>query len=204
MMRNLSTTLVYILLIIAAFIWGLIIMFLVQSAWLKNVQSKLTSTPFVGFPTSTTPISNFSIPTAPNPVSVGKEVIFNTLGITVTSVIRPADKIVANADKTNLPPEPGKDYLMVYIKVRCVSKSEPCRVTEFDFGVHSKAGHDYPAELSGNFTNIKGLFEGGDIKPGQSLSGPIFFMIDKGDHDLKLIYPRLYNFGESAEFLLGQ
>jgi hypothetical protein len=203
-MRKLSITLIYILLVIAALVWGFIIMFLVQGAWLKNVQAKLNPTSFIGLPTSTTPISNFSIPTAPNPVSVGKEVLINHLGITVTSVVRPADKFVANADKTNLPPEKGKDYLMVYIKVRCVSKSETCRVTEFDFGVHSKAGHDYPAELSGNFTNIKGLFEGGDIKSGQSLAGPIFFMIDKGDRGLTLIYPRLYNFGSSAEFLLGQ
>jgi uncharacterized protein DUF4352 len=203
-MRNLSITLIYILLVIAALIWGLVIMFLVQRAWLKNVQLKLTSTPFVGLPTSTTPISNFSIPTAPNSVSVGKEAIINKLGITVKSVVRPADKIVANADKTNLPPEPGKDYLMVYIKVRCVSKSESCRVTEFDFGVHSKAGHDYPAELSGNFTNIKGLFEGGDIKSGQSLAGPIFFMIDKVDRDLTLVYPRMFGFGTSVEFVLGQ
>src|SRR5437867_565158 len=116
-MRNLSITLIYILLVIAALVWGFIIMILVQGAWLKNVQSKLTSTASIGLPTSTTPISNFSIPTVPNPVSLGKEVLINHFGITVTSVVRPADKIVANADKTNLPPEQGKDYLMVYIKV---------------------------------------------------------------------------------------
>jgi hypothetical protein len=44
----------------------------------------------------------------------------------------------------------GKEYLVVDVKVRCVSSEEKCHLTEFDFGVETKGGRDYPAELSGS------------------------------------------------------
>src|SRR5258706_10181797 len=201
-MRNSSNGLIISLLFAA--VVGFISLYLFQSVWLKLILQRLNATPSSGFPVSSTPISGFSFPTKSAPASLGKELKIGNLGITVTSVIRPADRIVESADKTNIIPEKDKEYLMVNIKTRCISKSETCRLTEFDFGVHSQSGQDYTAELSGNFTNIKGVFEEGDIKPGQSLSGSIFFMIGKVERGLKLIYPRLYNFGASAEFLLGQ
>jgi hypothetical protein len=111
---------------------------------------------------------------------------------------------VGKANKFNVL-EKDEEYLVVYIKTRCVSKSETCRLTEFDFGVHSDAGRDYPAELSGNYSDdLKGLFEGGDIPPGQNLGGSLIFIIRKGDRGLKLVYPRMFSFGASAEFLLGK
>src|SRR5215470_17332465 len=149
-MQKLSVPLIYILLVIAALVWGFIIMFLVQGAWLKNIQAKLNSTQAVGLPTSATPIPNFSIPTAPKPVSMGKEVILNEVGITVTRVINPANNYIG---KAALPSVLGKDkqYLVVDIKVRCISKSKTCRVVEFDFGVETKNGQDYPAEFSTDY-----------------------------------------------------
>jgi uncharacterized protein DUF4352 len=203
-MRKLSIPLIYILLVIAALAWGFIIMFIVQSAWLKNVEAKLTSTPFVGLPTSTTPISNFSIPPAPNPVSIGKESIVNEVGITVSRVINPANTYIG---KAALPSVLGKDkqYLVVDIKVRCVSKSKICRVVEFDFGVETKKGQDYPAEFSTDYSDtLKGVFEGGDIRPGKIMSGSLIFAIPKGETGLTLIYPRLYGFGGEAKFNLGK
>ena len=203
-MRNLSTTFVYILLVIAALIWGFIIMMLVQGAWLKNVQAKLTSAPSIGLPTSTTPISNFSFPTAVAPVSQGVEVIINNLGITVTRVINPADSYMG---KAALPSVVGKDkqYMVVDIKVRCVSKSEACRATEFDFGVETKDGQDYTAELSIDYSDtLKGVFEGGEIKPGQSMSGSLIFAIPRGTTGLTLIYPRMYSFGGAVKFKLDR
>ncbi len=195
-MRNSSNGLIISLLFAAVI--GFISLYLFQSVWLKLILHKLNSTQSAGLPVSSTPISGFSFPTKSAPASLGTELKIGNLGITVTSVIRPAGKIVESADKTNIIPEKDKEYLMVNIKTRCISKSETCRLTEFDFGIHSKS------ELSGNFTNIKDIFEGGDIKPEQSLSGSIFFIIGKGERGLRLIYPRLYSFGASAEFLLGQ
>jgi hypothetical protein len=98
-----------------------------------------------------------------------------------------------------------EQYLLVDIKVRCISATETCRLTEFDFGVHTNSGRDYTAEFSSSFSNLQGIFEGGDIKPGKSLAGSLIFIIHKSDAGLKLIYPRMYNFGgPTAEFLLGK
>jgi len=78
------------------------------------------------------------------------------------------------------------------------------RLTEFDFGTQTGTGRDYPAEFASSFSGLNGLFEGGDIEHGKSLAGSLIFIIHKNDRDLTLVYPRLYNFGASAEFLLGK
>jgi len=118
-------------------------------------------------------------------------------------VVRPADTMVGN-DGIYRSLDQDEQYLLVDIKVRCISSTETCRLTEFDFGVHTSSGRDYSAELASGFSDLKGLFEGGDIKPGKSLAGSLIFIIHKSDTGLKLIYPRMYNFGGSAEFLLGK
>jgi Domain of unknown function (DUF4352) len=190
------------LLILAALC--LLAMLFYQRAWLVAIQYMLNSGQPVGLPTSMTPISGLSISTAPAPVSLGKEAIVNNLGITVTRVISPADSYVGKAAFPSVLRE-GKEYLVVDVKVRCVSSKEKCHLTEFDFGVESKGGQDYPAELSGNYSdNLQGVFEGGDIEPGKSMSGSLIFIIPKGDRGLTLIYPRLFSFGGSAKFILGK
>lgn len=156
-----------------------------------------------GLPTSATSFPTLSFPKAPAPVSVGVESVINNLGITVTRVISPADYYVGSAGYKSL--DKGEEYLVVDIKVRCVSSQEKCHVTEFDFGVQSKAGHDYPAELSMSYSDdLKGVFEGGDIEPGKSMSGSLIFIIKKGESGLTLYYPRLYSFGGTAKFILGK
>jgi Domain of unknown function (DUF4352) len=174
-----------------------------QKAWLIAIQYMLTSGNSPGLPTSTTPISGFSIPTASAPVSLGKEAIINNLGITVTRVISPADTYIGKAAFPSVLRE-GKEYLVVDVKVRCVSSGEKCHLTESDFGVETKGGRDYPAELSVSYSDLKGLFEGGDIEPGKSMSGSLIFVIQKGESGLTLVYPRLFAFGGSAKFILGK
>jgi len=175
-----------------------------QRAWLLAIQYMLSHPGSAsGIPTSTTPITGLSIPTAPVPVPLGKEAVLNHLGITVTRVISPADSYVGKAALPSVSRE-GKEYLAVDVTVRCVSSEENCHLTEFDFGVESKGGRDYPAELSGSYSDLNGLFEGGEIEPGKSMSGTLIFVIEKGESGLTLIYPRLFAFGGAAKFLLGR
>jgi hypothetical protein len=201
-MRKSSSGFILSLLVVAAV--GFLSLYLFQSVWLKLIARMLNSSQSTGLPVSSTPISGFSFPTHSAPAAIGTELTVGNLGITVTGIVSPADALVGKANRFNVL-EKDEEYLVVYIKTRCVSKSEKCRVTESDFGVHSEAGRDYPAELSGNFSdNLKGVFEGGEIPAGQNLGGSLIFIIRKGDHDLTLIYPRLFNFGTSAEFQLGK
>ena len=183
---------------------GFLSLYLFQSAWLKLMMRMMNSSQDTGIQVSSTPISGFSFPTKSPPASLNTELTVGNLGITVTGIVSPADHVVGKANRFNVL-EKDEEYLVVYIKTRCVSKSETCRVTEFDFGVQSDAGRDYPAELSGNYSDdLKGLFEGGDIPPGQNLGGSLIFIIKKGERGLTLVYPRMFSFGASAEFLLGK
>jgi hypothetical protein len=201
-MRKSSTGLI-ISLLVAALV-GFLSLYLFQSVWLKLISRMLNSSQSTGLPVSSTPISGFSFPTHRAAAPLNTELTVGTLGITVTGIVSPADALVGKANRFNVL-EKDEEYLAVYIKTRCVSKSEKCRVTESDFGVHSGAGRDYPAELSGNYSDdLKGVFEGGDIPAGQNLGGSLIFIIRKGDRDLTLVYPRLFSFGSSAEFLLGK
>jgi len=200
-MRKSSSGLIIGLLVAAAV--GFLSLYLFQRVWLKLIARMLNSSQSTGLPVSSTPISGFSFPTHPAPAAIGTELTVGNLGITVTGIVSPADALVGKANRFNVL-EKDEEYLVVYIKTRCVSKSEKCRVTESDFGVHSEAGRDYPAELSVSFSDLKGLFEGGDIPPGQNLGGSLIFIIRKGDRGLTLVYPRLFSFGSSAEFLLGK
>ena len=200
-MRKSSSGFILSLLVAAAV--GFLSLYLFQSAWLKLIARMLNSSQSSGLPTSSTPISGFSFPTRRAPAPLNTELAAGNLGITVTGIVSPADTMVGKANRFNVL-EKDEEYLVVYIKTRCVSKSETCRVTESDFGVQSDAGRDYPAELSVSFSDLKGLFEGGDIPPGQNLGGSLIFIIRKGDRGLTLVYPRLFSFGSSAEFQLGK
>ena len=182
---------------------GLLCLFLFQSAWLKTVLYLVNKDQSAGLPVSSTPITGFSFPTAAAPAPIGREVPVGKLAITVRRVVRPADSAVGNANLFKSL-EQDEQYLMVDINVRCTSAAETCRLTEFDFGVKTDSGRDYTAEFSSSFEGLDGLFEGGEIGSGKSLSGSLIFIIHKTDQGLKLIYPRMHGFGATAEFLLGR
>jgi hypothetical protein len=201
-MRNSSNGLTASALIVAALcLFG---MAFYQKAWLVVIQYMLANpSEASGLPTSTTQVAGFAIPTASAPVSLGKEAVINNLGITVTRAISPADSYIGKAALPSVAQD-GKEYLLVDVKVRCTSQDEKCHLSEFDFGIETKSGHDYAAELTGSYSDLKGLFEGGDIEPGKSISGSLVFIIEKGETGLTLIYPRLFGFGGSAKLLLGK
>jgi|WetSurMetagenome_2_1015567.scaffolds.fasta_scaffold414082_1 hypothetical protein len=189
-----------LLLVGALCLFGLIFY---QRVILIAIQVMIHSGSSSGLPVSTTQVSGFSFPTASAPVALGKEAIVDPLGITVTRVIRPADRYLGNAAFPSVPRE-GKEYLVVDVSVRCLSSAEKCHLTEFDFGLETQAGHDYAAELSGNYSGLKGLFIGGDIEPGMNRSGSMIFVIETGERGLTLTYPRLSALGSSAKLLLGK
>lgn len=153
------------------------------------------------FPVFSTPAGMLSFPTQGTPASIGTELTFGSLAITVQQVMRPADVTVGNASKYTVL-EAGEEYLMVKIRVRCDS-TDKCRAVEFDFGVSGDSGRDYTAEFSTSFSGLHDLFEGGDIAPGKSLGGYLVFIVNKDDTGLTLVYPRMYNFGGAARFTLG-
>jgi hypothetical protein len=183
---------------------GVLALYLFQSAWLAMIQYLLNSSQSSALPISTVVVPTFTFPKVIGPVSPGREAMVGNLGITVTRVISPADSYMGKAAFPAVALE-GKEYLAVDVTVRCFFSAEKCHLTESDFGVETKDGQVTPAELSGDYSDVlQGVFEGGDVQPGKSLSGSLFFIIPKGEIGMKLIYPRMYSFGNSVEFLLGK
>ncbi len=200
-MRSSSSGL--LLRLLFAIILAILALIVIQSAWLALVSYLLNTNQSAALPVSSTPITGFAIPTRQPPASIGTELTVGNMAITATRVVRPADSIVGTGSLYKSL-ESGEQYLLVGIRVRCISTDETCRLTEFDFGLSVDGGRDYTAEFSSSFDGLDGLFEGGDIKPGESLGGDLVFIIRSDDTGLMLVYPRMYNFGASAEFRLDQ
>lgn len=185
--------------------FGLAILSLIvfQKLWLAFISYQLNHQPASGrLPVSSTLVSGVSFPTARPPAPVGSEATFGSLAITATRVARPAGAQVAKAGYKVL--EKDEEYLQVVIQVRCISTSETCRLTEFDFGVSNSSGRDYLAEFSSSFSDLPNLFEGGEIAPGKKLAGSLIFIIHKEDSGLILFYPRMAIGVAPAKFLLGR
>lgn len=180
---------------------AILVLLLVQAGWLTFISYLLKQSQSNPLPISSTQVSGFSFPTAADPVGPGTEVVAGKLAITVTQVIRPANMWVGNS-ATYRSLHDGEQYLRVDVSVRCDAGGETCHVTEFDFGVSGNSNRDYVPEFSNSFSGLDGLFEGGDIPYGRSMSGALVFIIHSDDAGLVLVYPRMYSFGGAAKFRL--
>jgi hypothetical protein len=183
---------------VIALIVGLLSLYFFQGVWLKAIEYMLAkSGESAAFPAST-PIAGMSFATAPAPVGANVEVVHGSVAISVTRAVHPAN-LMGGSQLTSI--KSGQDYLLVDIKVRCLSTDETCYISETDFAVHGTGGKDYSAELSG-FYDLAGMFEGGGLEPGKSRSGTLIFVVDSNERGLVLSYPRMFAFGGSAQFLL--
>lgn len=180
----------------------ILVLALLQGGWLALISSMLKTNQSAGMPQfAAAPLRGFAIPTPAPPGRVGQEVTAGNVAFRVTRVVRPADAQVSRASLYQSL-EKGQEYLLVDVSVRCRSTNESCRLTEFDFGVLSASGRETPAEFASGFSGLQ-LFEGGTIAPGRSMSGSLIFIIRRDDRGLVLYYPRGFNFGGSAEVVLG-
>ena len=180
-----------------------LVMTLVQGVWLVSIARVLQANQSAGLPQfATPPVSGFAFPTPQAPGRLGEEVTVGKVAIRVTGVVRPANAQVARASRYQGLAD-GEEYLLVDISVRCLSDNEPCRLTEFDFGVRSASGRETPAEFTNRFSGLQ-LFEGGAIAARQSMSGSLIFVIRKDDRDFVLYYPRGFSLGGSAQVVLGR
>ena len=185
-----------------AVVLGILVLTLVQGAWLRVVAHMIQANQSAGLPgISTTPVSSFAFPTPRAPGHVGEEMTVGDVAIRVTTVSRTTSARSAGAS-TFQELKSGEEYLLVGISVRCLSVKESCHVTGFDFGVRSASGRDASAEFTSSSSGLQ-VFEGGTISPGQSMSGSLVFIVHQNDHGYKLNYPRMFAFGGSAEVILG-
>ncbi len=175
---------------------------LFQGTWLAVVSYLLKNSQDTGLLVSSTEVNNFSLPTSEPPAAIGSQRTAGDVALTVTRVIRPADAKVAPGFYKSL--DADQEFMLVGIHVACISPDKACHVTEFDFGVTGDSRQDYMAELGINFDRLNGLFQGGEISPGQSMDGDLVFIVARNDTGLVLSYPRLFAFNSSARFWLDR
>src|SRR5215510_10890270 len=118
-------------------IFGILLLTLVQGAWLGLISRMIQANQSAGLPQfSTTPVSGFAFPTPRAPGHVGEELTVGKVAIRVTGVSRTTSARPAGAS-TYESLSNGEEYLLVGVSVRCLATNESCHVTEFDFGVRS-------------------------------------------------------------------
>jgi hypothetical protein len=199
-MRNSASGFLFRLLVAAGLV--IVVLTLVPRVWLGLISYWLKANQSAGLPHfSATPVSSFAFPTPRAPGRVGEEVTVGKVAIRVTGIVRPANARVGRASTYQALGD-GEEYLLVDISVRCLSATESCRLTEFDFGVRSTSGRETPAEFASRFSGLQ-LFEGGAIASGQRMSGALIFIIRRDDRGLVLYYPRGFSLGGSAKVVLG-
>src|SRR5436190_14576211 len=124
-MRNSVSGLIIRLLLV--FGLGLLSLVVCQNLWLAFISYQLNhQSESAGLPVGTMPVSGLSFPTARPPAPGGSEVTFGNFAITVMRFERPANAQVAKAGYKTL--EKDEEYLLVDIRVRCISTSETCRL----------------------------------------------------------------------------
>jgi hypothetical protein len=202
MKQNSSTdAILTVLLVLALFVLGWV---LIPEAWLEMIQGLLYSNPQFANPIPTTVIPTLSYPQLKGPVPPGRELISGNTGITVTRILYPADSYMGKAAFPAVTLE-AKTYLVVDVSVRCAASGGKCHVIESDFAVETQDGQDTQAELSGDYSDeLSGVFAGGDIQPGKSLSGSLFFIVPRGESGMLLIYPYPWGLGDTLRFALGK
>ncbi len=182
---------------------GFLAFYLLQSGYLMMIGSMLNNSK-AGLPEfSSTQIPIISFATTRPPGHIGDGFVVGDMSLYVTGMARPAGSQVAAASEFRSLAS-DEEYLDVEVSVNCRTTNTSCRVAETDFGVRNASGNEYSAEFSTGFSGLNGLFKGGEIAPGQNMSGSVIFIVHKADTGLVFFYPRSFAFGSnSASFWLG-
>lgn len=84
---------------------------------------------------------------------------------------------------------PTEQFAMVDVSVACrAAAGESYNVTESNFSLDGEAQKSYYPEFAMSLDGLNGLFDGGQIAPGESLSGDVVFVVDREAAGLTLRY----------------
>jgi len=137
-----------------------------------------------------------------NPAPFGTQVTIDEMTFAIDEVIRPADEVVAAGNPFNREPEEGNEYLQVTITVTCNEEADDtCSVgPALNLTVIGSIGvaHDPEWMVSG----VEGQLEQAEFYGGASVSGSMFFEVEKDETGLVLRYEEF--FGTDKAFLALQ
>lgn len=116
-----------------------------------------------------------------NPAPLNTPVEVPNYTMTLTSVTRPANDIVAAGNMFNSPPDEGYEYVMVEVTVTC--KQDECAFSSYNLGVVGSESVVYDPEF---VSGVDGMLESGEMLEGGTLTGKLFFIVKQGETDLVL------------------
>jgi hypothetical protein len=144
---------------------------------------------------------NTGSPSGAGLAPIGEEKQIGDLAITVLGVRRPADDLVQGAKNFDVLSD-AEEYIMVSMKIQCLSAQTACPLNEIDFGIQSSMADDYHPLHAGDYPEVEGLIQAGSIDPQDTISGGMLFIIAKADTTLLLFYPRSSDVSARARFIL--
>ena len=124
-----------------------------------------------------------------NPAPVGSEVVIDQMAFVVLGLIRPADDKIMEGNQFNTEPEPGQEYILLKLEIKCLKSSDDqCSFSplldEVKVIGSSGIGHDSEWFISG----VDGLLEDTEFFGGTIISGSIPFIIGQEETDLVFVY----------------
>jgi hypothetical protein len=143
-------------------------------------------------------------PWAQGPASLRQSLTVGNVEVTANDIRWPADRVVLHADAYPVP-GPDEQFAMVDVSATCRHDANAaCSVSALSFRLSSGSGETYAPVLETSFEGLSGLFEGGQISPGDTRSGSIVFLLNRGAERLTLTYYSSPNgSGPYASFILG-
>jgi hypothetical protein len=132
-------------------------------------------------------------------VPSGEAAYVNDMGVVVENTTRPADEIVVSANTFNVPPDPGEEYVLVHLSIRCTREetAAPCLFSPLiNFKLIGAETAYSPRIL---LMDVPGLLEGGEVRGGATVSGALAFVVNQDETDLTLMYETIL--GRDRAFL---
>jgi hypothetical protein len=133
-------------------------------------------------------LPDFGAAWSQGPVGLGRPLTVGAVEVVANDLLRPADTLVIHADSYPAI-EPTEQFAMVDVSVTCrAADGESCTVTELNFSLEADAQKTYFPEFAMSLDGLNGLFDGGQIASGETLSGDVVFVVDRDAAGLILRY----------------
>jgi hypothetical protein len=127
-----------------------------------------------------------------SPVPAGVSAPVENMVLSITGIIRPADGIIAAGDIFNAQAGQYQHYILVTLVVSCRSTAtQGCDISPFRFKLTGSDGKDrYHERL---ISGVEGLLEEAVLKPGETITASLPFIISIGATHLVLTYTSIHN-----------
>jgi hypothetical protein len=137
-----------------------------------------------------------------NPAPIGASFTAKEFSISVNSVVRPADKVVADGNMFNTKPEADEEYVQIAATIHCATDPEDkCSISPYNFKLYGSKGIVY--EPKAFIAGVDGLLESTEFFGGATLENKsIFFLVGTDETNVVLEFEAGLLFRESAFFAI--